>query len=189
MSIINAIKSRQSIFPAMYSGEIIDDKLILELLELANYAPTHRLTQPWRFIVIKGKGKTRFGKFLAEEYKLQTDPQLFSEMKYKKRLTAAEKSSHILGIIMHRDSKESVPEWEEIAAVSCAVQNIWIAACSMGLGCYWSTPKEIIGRPAIFQLEEREKCLGLFYLGIPKAKIEVPKVRTPMSEKIRFMEG
>lgn len=187
MNIFDTIKSRQSIFPAMYSGEKIEDSVILELLELANYAPTHKLTQPWRFIVVSGDGKTRLGNFLANEYRLSTDPQLFSEVKYKKKLINTEKASHILAIIMQRDNKESIPEWEEIAAVSCAVQNIWIAACSLGLGCYWSTPKDIIGQPAIFQLEGREKCLGLFYIGKPKAQFDNPKVRKPMSEKIRFM--
>jgi nitroreductase len=188
MNIFEAIKSRQSLFPAMYSGEIIEDKIILDLLDLANSAPTHRLTQPWRFIVITGEGKKRLGSYLAEEYRQGTISEQFSELKYNKKLTNPLKASQILAIIMKRDEKESVPEWKEIAAVSCAVQNIWIAACSIGLGCYWSTPEDIIGRPAILQLEHGERCLGLFYIGKLKAKIDVPKIRTPMSEKIRFME-
>ncbi|KAK9805884.1 hypothetical protein WJX73_000956 [Symbiochloris irregularis] len=64
------------------------------------------------------------------------------------------------------------PEWEETCAVAAAVQNIYIMTSALGLGGYWSswtaeardTPefKELLG------LEEQDKCLGFFLLGVPK---------------------
>ena len=41
---------------------------------------------------------------------------------------------------MKRDEKKSIPEWEEIASVSMAVQNIWYRV-THEIGCYWSSPK------------------------------------------------
>ena len=38
---------------------------------------------------------------------------------------------------MKRD--KSLPKMEEVAAVSMAVQNMWLTATAHGVGCYWST--------------------------------------------------
>ena len=48
------IKSRRSVFPAQYNNEPIDREEIMKILEAANWAPTHRRTEPWRFKVIQG---------------------------------------------------------------------------------------------------------------------------------------
>ena len=67
---------------------------------------------------------------------------------------------------MKRDEKESVPEWEEIAATAMAVQNLWLTATEMGLGGYWSTPAYVDQIGNFISMEEGETCLGLFYLGV-----------------------
>jgi len=41
---------------------------------------------------------------------------------------------------MKRDPKESLPEWEEVAAVAMAVQNLWLSSHEKGIGGYWSSP-------------------------------------------------
>jgi nitroreductase len=46
-----------------------------------------------------------------------------------------------IAIIFERDAAERVPEWQEIAAVSMAVQNMWLTATGLGLGAFWSTPE------------------------------------------------
>ena len=49
------IRRRRSVFPKMYNDLPIADELIAEVLENANWAPTHRLTEPWRFMVFRGE--------------------------------------------------------------------------------------------------------------------------------------
>ena len=52
------IKSRQSLYPAqMDSSKTIAEEDIWKLLELANYAPNHKRTEPWRFTVFSGEAK------------------------------------------------------------------------------------------------------------------------------------
>ena len=41
---------------------------------------------------------------------------------------------------MNRDKQNRLPEWEEIAAVSMAVQNMWLTCYANNIGCYLSTP-------------------------------------------------
>ena len=45
------VTARRSIKPAVFNGKKIEDHQIRQLLELANWAPTHGFTEPWRFVV------------------------------------------------------------------------------------------------------------------------------------------
>ena len=55
MELINTIKSRRSIMPNQYNDIPLRDEQINLILEAANWAPTHKKTEPWRFKVLKGK--------------------------------------------------------------------------------------------------------------------------------------
>ena len=57
------------------------------------------------------------------------------------------------------------PEWEEIAATSMAVQNIWLSCVDRNIGGYWSTPPYIKYLSDFFSLKDDERFLGFFYLG------------------------
>ena len=60
------IRQRRSIYPEQFSADEIRKEEILQLLENANYAPTHKMTQPWRFKIISGDKKFELGLILAE---------------------------------------------------------------------------------------------------------------------------
>ena len=62
------IKNRRSIYPNQYIEEDISDDLLKKLFDNANMAPTHRLTQPWRFKVIKGKNRLKLAEILSSIY-------------------------------------------------------------------------------------------------------------------------
>ena len=59
MSILDLIKTRRSIFPEQFNSKEIDDGTIDILLESANWAPTYKKTEPWRFKIIRGDTKIR----------------------------------------------------------------------------------------------------------------------------------
>ena len=159
------IQNRRSVFPPMYTDQPIDRSILEQLLENANWAPTHRMTEPWRFKVLRNNAKQRLGQFLAEYYRSNTPPEKYSDMKYNKTLKKAAKSDTIIAICMQRDPEERLPEWEEIASVACAVQNLWLTATAYGLGGYWSSPAAIAEAGKVLNLAEGERCLGFFYLG------------------------
>ena len=99
--------------PSQYNDTPLNDEQIYLILEAANWAPTHRKTEPWRFKVLKGKSKNNLGEFLAEKYK---DNNIkFSKFKYDRIKEKTKKSSVVILICMQRDPLESIPEWEEIA--------------------------------------------------------------------------
>ena len=80
-------------------------------------------------------------------------------------MTKVDQSALVIAICIQRDLKESIPEWEEIAAVAMAVQNMWLYSSSVGIGGYWSSPKLINYLSDHIKLEKGERCLGFFYMG------------------------
>jgi len=186
-TINQVIKSRRSIFPAMYTGEKADDSLIENILENANWAPNHKNTEPWRFKVYTDQGLVGLGEFLAESYKEITPVEKFMEMKYNKTRKKAQQSSHVIALCMERDPKESVPEWEELAALSCAVQNMYLTCTALGLGCYWSSPKTILNASEFLGLVNSQKCYGLLYIGVPQAGLNLKAKRQDIGLKTEWI--
>ena len=181
------IQQRRSIFPASYIDQPIEENLIKTILDNANWAPNHKRTEPWRFKVLKGNARQRLGNFLANWYKTNTPAAAFSEKKYQKNLANPQRANCIIAICMQRDPDERVPEWEEIAATACAVQNMWLTCTAHHIGAYWSTPKAIADFAQFHPLQEGEKCLGLFYMGYYDP-INIPASRSPISQKTIWLE-
>lgn len=181
------IRKRRAIFPETYIDKPIPEPIIRVILENANCAPTHKLTEPWRFKVFRGNALSRLSAYLANWYKNSTPAELFSEKKYQKTRQKPLRSSCVIAICMQRDPKESVPEWEEIASVACAVQNMWLTCSAYEIGCYWSSSKSIINADQFLGLQAGERCLGLFYMGYHNMP-EIPGKRKPIDEKVTWME-
>ena len=160
---ISEISNRRAVFPAQYNGESISKEEIAIILAAANWAPTHRRTEPWRFKVFHGDSRKSLAEFLQNTYKRTATK--FSEIKYKKIGDKPLQSGCVIAICYQRDPDERVPEWEEIAATAMAVQNMWLTATSMGIGAYWSSPALKDHLNDLVPLVEGEHCLGFFYMG------------------------
>ncbi len=187
--ITNTIRLRRSIFPPSYLAKSLDKETLMQVLEAANCAPTHRLTQPWRFRVLHSvAARQQLSDFLISDYRQNVPLEQQSEMKLKKMAQNPKLAACVIAIILHRDSKASVPEWEEIAAVSCAVQNMWLAATELGIGCYWSTPDAMNRVDKLLNLNELERCIGFFYMGYHNLDLTtLTSPRTSIDEKIVWL--
>ena len=184
------IRNRRSVFPAQYSGEVIKKEVIDEMLENANWAPTHKLTEPWRFTVFSGDGLKRLANLMSGLYKkVATEKGNFDRKKYEQLKIKPLQSSHIIAIGMKRDKLERLPEIEEIEAVACAVQNMYLTATAHGIGCYWGTGGITYFEEAksYFGLEAKDKLLGFMFLGVPKGKLHNGR-RKPIREKVNWIE-
>ena len=114
------IRQRRSVFPKDYTGEKVSDEVVLQFLENANWAPTHKLTEPWRFKIFCEDGLKLFAEFQANNYYDQFfGSDKFLDKKYQKLLNSPLKCSHIISIGMHRSIEVPIPEVEEISAVAC----------------------------------------------------------------------
>lgn len=167
------IRNRRSVFPRQYSNRIVEREIIEQMLENANWAPTHGKTEPWRFFVFEGKSKTELGELQAELYRELTPTENFQEAKFEKLRTNPQLASHIIAICMKRQELEKIPEIEEIEAVACAVQNMYLTATAYGVGGYWASGG-VTYKPEMkehFGLGEKDKLLGFFYVGYPDGEV------------------
>lgn len=161
------ILNRRSVKPALMNGKKIDKNIIEQLLELADWAPTHGHTEPWRFIVYSEEKVQQFCNEHAELYKSITPADKFSTSTFEKLAHNGDKVSHIIAVVMQRGNNPKIPVLEEISAVSAAVQNILLAAETLGLAVLWSTGG-LTHHPALknyFGLREEDLVIGLLYMG------------------------
>lgn len=151
------------------SDRPIDEAILQEILENANWAPTHGLTEPWRFAVFSGDARARLAEFLASTYKAVTPSEQFRQTKYEGMRVNATLAQVVIVIGMKRQSSQKISEQDEMQAVACAVQNMHLTAAAHGLGGFWSTnPAAISDQMRQFVgLDENDRALGLFYLGYP----------------------
>lgn len=182
------IRNRRSVFPKQFAeGKKVDDSIIEQILKNATWAPNHGNTEPWKFIVFTGEGLQKLASFQAELYK-QEAGENFKEATYKNLSTNPLLASHVIALCLKRDPAKKFPEQEEIAAVSCAVQNMYLTTSAYGLGGYWTTGG-VTYKPSaksFFGLGDDDKLLGFFYL----AHVAVPSPdskRKPLSEKVEWM--
>jgi nitroreductase len=184
------IRDRRSVFPKEYNGTRVEDATVRQILENANWAPTHKLTEPWRFVVFTGTGLSKLADLQATCYKKVTEADgTFKDDKYQSLLTKPKLSSHIIVVGMKRDEKSTVPEVEEIGAVFCAIQNMYLTATAYGVGAYLSTGGITYFHEAkeLFGLGANDKLIGFFHLGMSSTPLLKGK-RKPVGEKITWVD-
>ena len=183
------IQSRRSTKPRLYNGKQIPDQLIWQILENANWAPNHGLTQPWRFKVFTADGLEKLANFQADLYEQLTPKEKFSSEKYERMKTNLLKSSHVIIICMKRQISEKIIEIEEIEAVACSVQNMALTAAAYKICSFWGsggiTYTEELKK--FLNLGEKDRCLGYLYLGYSDTPTTISR-RTPIAEKVEWFD-
>jgi nitroreductase len=183
------VRKRRSVFPDQFdAGRKIDDEIIKEILVNATWAPNHGQTEPWHFIVFTGEGLKKFAALQSRLYKEGAGAE-YVEGKYIKLQQQPLRASHIIAIGMKRTTTKRIPEIEDIEAVACAVQNIYLSVTAYGLGGYWTTGGVTYFENAQyhFGLGDQDKLLGFFYIGhiaIPSP----PAKRAAFEEKVTWIE-
>ena len=148
-------QERESFYKAIYSrrdvrsnftSEQIDDQVLMRILKAGHHAPSVGFSQPWNFILVKNietreKIKESFENEKARSSKLIEDPRRSKYLSYK--LEGILESS--INVCVTYDptksgpfviGRTSIPETGTFS-VCCAVQNIWLAARTEGIGVGW----------------------------------------------------
>lgn len=183
--VAGVIKNRRTIKPFMMNGQKIDNAQVTQLLELADWAPNHGLTEPWRFVVYANPAD--FCSAHAALYKQNTPTEEFAQGVYDNLAHQGDKASHVIVVVMQRGNLPKIPAFEEIAATACAIENILLGATAGGFASYWGTGGMIL-KPAMrtfLDLDDEDEVMGVLYLGYAD---EQPKGirRIPLSEKVKW---
>jgi len=186
-TISTIIKTRRSIKPVAMNGKKVPDYQVESLLELADWAPTHGFTEPWRFVVYAAASD--FSHQHAELYKCSTTTENFDQAVYNKLYDQGDKASHVILAIMKRGNLPKIPVIEEVEAVACAVQNILLGATALGIASFWSTGGMALRQPMkeFLKLDEDDHVIGVLYLGYADNTTEASRT-VPLEEKITWVK-
>jgi len=186
-TIASIIKTRRSVKPSVMNGHKAPNGHVAALLELADWAPTHGFTEPWRFIVYEDPAE--FCQIHADVYKQGVNAEEFNETVYSNLQHQGDKASHVIIAIMERGNLLKIPAFEEVAAVSSAIQNILLGATALNMASFWSTGGAIL-KPAFkdfLQLREEDQVMGVLYLGYADQNPE-GKRTVPLENKVKWIK-
>jgi len=182
-------RTRRTIKPAsMDGGRDIDHGVLLEILEDAHWAPTHGLTQPWRFHVFVGAGRLRLADALQSLYDSTTAEGDVRPDKRAKLREGVLQAPACIAVSALADSGGRISRMDELCATACAVQNLLLSAHQRGVGSYWSTPPVACRAEfaASLGLDSRHTPMGLVYLGYPREGAAPTSTRVPLAERVTF---
>jgi nitroreductase len=164
-----AIRTRRT--HKAFGPEPLGREEILELLELARWAPNHHLTVPWRFRVV--------GPATLERLKEAAGPEGAAKLDRAPTLIVV---SCALGV-------DPIRNEEDLHATAVASYIVLLSAHARGLAGYWRTPgllRSAGGRDAV-GLPDSERFVGLLHLGRGRQEKEPPE-RPPVEQSTVFLD-
>ncbi len=170
--VLETIRTRRNV--REFTDKAVSDDHLKTIIEAATWAPNHRHTEPWRFIVLAKDGDLR--KKVAQivcdwTYENIKNPnqkrRTNSSQAAKQEILDAPAFMYIYAI---EGPNEEVTR-ENYAATACAVQNLLLAAHSLGIGVGWTTGRPCLAdvRPTI-GAEPDWQTVGALYIGYPPAR-------------------
>jgi nitroreductase len=168
MRVLEAIRTRRSI--GKTTDQMPTREQIETMLDAATWAPTHHVTNPWRFVVISGEERRRFGEISAQSKLRRMEQEGRDTTGEEEKLIAkAFRAPVIIAIGVEPAEGPRIVESEELCAGAAAVQNMLLAAHELGLAAMWRTGDPAYDREvaAYLGLSERGRVLGFVYVGYP----------------------
>jgi nitroreductase len=187
-ALYGVLKERRSINLQDMLPDAIDPACIQQMLEAANWAPSHGHTEPWRFTVFAGAARGQLGEVFAKAYQLVTPAERFDATAMAFNHERVLRAPVWISIGMAPDPVKQMPEWEEISAVAIAVHNMQLMACSLGLGGKWVSGATS-RHPLVAQLvglQPPAQLLGFLYVGKPAGAWPAGK-RRPIVDKVQWV--
>jgi nitroreductase len=158
-----AIRARRT--HKQYESEPVDQAVVRELLDLARFAPNHKLTNPWRFRLLGPETRAAIEELAGEKeaVKLRRAPTLVL-------------ATAVL-------SEDPLLAEEDMHATACAVFIVLLGATDRGLASYWRSPVSFHEDPirAYLGLAENERVVALIHLG-PAASEPPAKERLALDD-------
>jgi nitroreductase len=157
------------------------------LIEAATWAPNHHMTEPWRFIVLEKGARRRLGEALAAAMDEGTTPQPPERLAKEREKPLS--APVVIAIIGSPKKGEGIVPQEEMVAAGAAMQNMLLAAHSMGLAAAVRTGAHSYSSrmKSFFGMGPEESLVALVYVGYANGVV-APGKRTPAGEKTSWLD-
>ena len=153
-----------------FGPESVSRPTLLELLDVARFAPTHHLNQPWRFRVL--------------------GPETLAELKRVAGEKEAQKLDRAPTLVLASAALtgDLVIDEEDVCATAAAVMLVLLAATERGIATYWRTPNVLRTRPGreAVGVPPGERFLGLLHFGTALRE-PAPREREPVETYAEFL--
>jgi nitroreductase len=174
-SMADLIRSRRTIY--VFKQEPPPRETVVRAIELARWAPNHRLTEPWHFYWLGSETTEAIARLNAD---------LVTKQKGRAAGQAKlERWRTIPGwiVVTCENSADPIRAREDLVACACAIQNLSLYLWSEGIGTKWNTGA-VTRDPAFYDLiwadPSQETVVGLLWYGYPH---EIPETaRKPIEE-------
>lgn len=158
------------------------------ILTAAARVPDHKGLAPWRFLIIDGEARAKFGAMLAdvlarEEKEPPSPVRLDTE---RQRMLGAPLT---IAVISRVKETPGAPEWEQVLSSGAACQNLVIAANALGFGTNWVTRWFAYSASvrAAMGLAPDERVAGFIHIGTPKER-QADRKRPVLSDVVKRYE-
>lgn len=155
------------------------------LLSCAVRAPDHGRMRPWRFVVMQGEALVKLG-LAFEQAGLAGDPAADDSKRARWRDMPL-RAPMVIAAIAQVKPNPKVPDWEQLVAVGCAVQNIQLAAWGLGYGTMWRTGDMTVA-PAVKQhldMAGNDRVVAFLYIGTPDGEARGPDFQ-PLEQCVEY---
>ncbi|CZT28061.1 5,6-dimethylbenzimidazole synthase [Pseudomonas cerasi] len=164
-----------------FIGGTVAPELLARVLEAAHQAPSVGLMQPWRFIRISDPLLRARMQAQVEEERIRTAEALgertdeFMKLKVEGINDCAEVLVAALmeGREQHIFGRRTLPEMD-MASLSCAIQNLWLASRAEGLGMGWVSLFDPEALAELLGMPDGAKPLAIICLGPVKEFYPAP---------------
>ncbi len=164
-----------------FSGGEVAPELLARLLEAAHQAPSVGLMQPWRFIRIT-RSALREGIYQLVEQERQLTAEALGERSDEFMRLKVEGVRHCAEVLVaalmegreaHVFGRRTLPEMD-MASLSCAIQNLWLAARAEGLGMGWVSLFDPVALAELLGMPPGSKPVAVLCLGPVQAFYPAP---------------
>ncbi len=183
--ITEAVRARRSIKDFLATP--IERKTIEALLELAVFAPNHRMTQPWRFIVLGAETRAAYAAIKAERSASNVEDPVAAEAVRAKTLDYLKSVPAMVAFIQRLDDDPAIRE-EDFATIYMGIQNVLLGALEKDIGTHVRTGA-LLDEPhcrSALGVREGERIVALVFLGGP-ASTPGAKPRVLAAERTRWL--
>jgi len=181
VAVAELIRGRRTI--NLFEPEPVATSALLDAIEVARWAPNHRLTQPWRFYLIGPETAAAVADCWAG-FEAESKGEAA-------RAARLERLGSIPGhfVVTHARDADAVVDLENYAACCCAVQNLMLYLWQRGIGVKWTTGA-ITRERRLYDLlgidADAERIVGYFWYGRPR--LIGPQRRRAVDEIVVLMD-
>jgi nitroreductase len=185
VDVIEAIYQRQSV--SRVKADPVPRELIEQLLSAAVQAPNHHKVRPWRFVVLQNSAREKLGEVMAQSLQVRKAEATADDVQKERQKPL--RAPVVIAVAVDKPTLPKALEIENVAAAAAAIQNLLLAAHSLGLGAIWRTGPSAtdLAIKAFLGFMPDQHVLGFVYVGYPETP-PLPPQRPSFEDRTLWLD-